>query len=132
VVAYSFKRHFAEPILAGTKGGTIRADRRRHARPGEEMQLYVGMRTKKCRLITRRTCIAIEAIELDFFLRFVAWPDQSRVIVSTTDLDALAVFDGFESFEAMQHFWLRQHASKFEGWHIRWLPFHAAASRAAD
>jgi len=122
VVAYSFKPRFAEPILAGTKGGTIRADRRRHARPGEEMQLYVGMRTKQCQLITRTTCIAIEPIELDFEFHFIRWP-QARVIVSTTDLDALAVFDGFQSFEAMEDFWLTtHHAPQFQGWHIRWLP----------
>ncbi|MEJ0016825.1 MAG: ASCH domain-containing protein [Acetobacteraceae bacterium] len=46
MVAYSFKRDFAAPILAGIKRQTIRADRRRHARPGEVLQLYTGMRTK--------------------------------------------------------------------------------------
>ncbi len=55
MVAYSFRSQFAEPILAGTKGGTIRAERRGrnlghrvvnggHAYPGEELQLYTGMR----------------------------------------------------------------------------------------
>jgi hypothetical protein len=123
MVAYSFQRRFAEPIIAGTKGGTIRADRRRHARPGEELQLYVGMRTKQCRLITRETCIAVDPISLDLFYWQVSWSCTQRWIKRTTDLDALAVFDGFQSFAEMQDFWLRtHHATVFRGWHIRWLP----------
>lgn len=39
MVAYSFRKRFGPPILAGTKAQTIRADRKRHARPGEEVQL---------------------------------------------------------------------------------------------
>jgi hypothetical protein len=58
MVAYSFKERFAEPILNGTKGGTIRASRKGplraatggHAKPGEELQLYTDMRTRNCRL----------------------------------------------------------------------------------
>jgi hypothetical protein len=43
MVAYSFNPIFVGPILAGTKRQTIRAERKRHARPGEAMQLYTGM-----------------------------------------------------------------------------------------
>jgi hypothetical protein len=129
MVAYSFQRRFAEPLIAGTKGGTIRPNRRRHARPGEQLQLYVGMRTRQCRLIARRTCIAIEPISLDFFYGQVAWPDD-RWIKRTTDLDALAVFDGFRSFAEMQDFWLQTHnASVFHGWHIRWLALPVVVPR---
>jgi len=35
MVAYSFRARFREPILVGAKRQTIRADRKRHARPGE-------------------------------------------------------------------------------------------------
>jgi hypothetical protein len=59
MVAHSFQSRFAEPVLDGSKDGTIGADRRRHARPGEQLQIYVGMRTKQCRLITRKICVAI-------------------------------------------------------------------------
>lgn len=56
MVAYSFHPRFVDAILGGTKRQTIRMHRRRHARPGEEMQLYAGMRTRHCRLVktTRR------------------------------------------------------------------------------
>lgn len=45
MVAYSFQKRFVEPIRSGRKRQTIRADRKRHARPGEVLQLYSGMRT---------------------------------------------------------------------------------------
>ena len=69
----------SKTAVAGTKGGTIRAARKRsyyqkpgahrpagHARVGEELQLYTGMRTKHCRLIARKTCVAVEPITLVF------------------------------------------------------------------
>jgi hypothetical protein len=53
MVAYSFKSFFAPQIIAGLKCQTVRADRRRHARPGEAVQLYTGMRTRAChKLVT--------------------------------------------------------------------------------
>ncbi|MDE3115789.1 MAG: ASCH domain-containing protein [Pseudomonadota bacterium] len=122
MVAYSFKAKFAEPILAGIKGGTIRGDRRRHARPGEELQLYTGMRTKQCRLIGRRTCVAVDLISMDFGA-------NPRISIGETEiarmalLDRLAVFDGFHNFDDMAAFWKEEHdIRRWAGWHIRWLP----------
>ena len=98
MVAYSFQRRFAEPILEGTKGGTIRADRRRHARPGEELQLYVGMRTKQCRLVARKTCLACEPITINFASWRVGYVISGiRCLRRRTELDAFAAFDGFRS-----------------------------------
>lgn len=121
-VAYSFKSRFAEPILDGHKGGTIRADRRRHARPGEEMQLYIGMRTKHCRLITRKTCLAVDPITLDFIARSIEWPVDNRLVYLARDLDVFAAFDGFLCWDELIEFWSETHtADKFHGWHIRWM-----------
>ena len=121
MVAYSFKAQFAEPILDGTKGGTIRADRKRHARPGEELQLYSGMRTRQCRLIARKTCLAIYPIALAFHADKVAWP--GRRLLGASELDAFAHFDGFADWLALRAFWLAVHEELrlFEGQHIRWL-----------
>lgn len=66
MVAYSFRAHFEAPIRAGTKAQTIRADRARHARAGEELQLYTGMRTQHCRLIGRAICMAVSPICINF------------------------------------------------------------------
>lgn len=128
MTAYSFKAQFADPILAGSKGGTIRADRRRHARPGEELQLYTGMRTKHCRLIARKTCIAIEPITLVFD---PSWWVRLGTLENHRDLhgkelDRFAQFDGFVSWTQMMRFWAP--ARNFTGWHIRWalLPWDRA------
>lgn len=74
MVAYSFKAQFVEPIRAGLglptepqirpKRQTIRADRKRHARPGEELQLYRGMRTRQCFLIGRAACTEVTKIRI--------------------------------------------------------------------
>ncbi|MBF0375797.1 MAG: ASCH domain-containing protein [Alphaproteobacteria bacterium] len=63
-MAYSFKARFADPIETGQKRQTIRKDRRRHARPGETIQLYTAQRTIHCRLIGTATCVAVHRIEI--------------------------------------------------------------------
>lgn len=141
--AYSFQRQFAEPILAGTKGGTIRAARKvrpsgtsigrpgGHARPGEKLSLYTGMRTKQCRLIAERRCLATDPIWLDFKRDEVLYwignvSELPRLTLSGSRLlDTFAVYDGFERWDALTEFWRRTPGSKldhFIGWHIRWLP----------
>lgn len=132
MVAYSFKAQFAEPILAGTKGGTIRADRRRHARPGEELQLYTGMRTQHCRLIARKTCVAVEPVTLvlfaDIVMEMAIFPERKTALADRDELNAFARFDGFASIDEMRAFWRTEHPNieplrGFKGWHIRWAPF---------
>lgn len=124
MVAYGFKERFRDPILDGTKGGTIRADRKRHARSGEQLQLYTGMRTKQCKLICRLPCLAVEPLEL------VLRDPQSvriggrRILVRVDDLHIFAAFDGFRNFSEMIEFWRQEHddLDTFSGVHIRWLP----------
>lgn len=66
MVAYSFKRVFAPAVEARIKTQTIRGHRRRHARPGEPMQLYTGMRTRHCRkLIPDPVCSKIDEVRFD-------------------------------------------------------------------
>jgi hypothetical protein len=123
MVAYSFQKRFAEPILAGTKGQTIRAFRKRHARPGEELQLFIGMRTKHCRLIARKECLAVDPITLVFATSAIFIGD--RVVAGNlVELDIFARFDGFESYAAMRQFWRDEHdeGDHWEGTVIRWLP----------
>jgi hypothetical protein len=114
MVAYSFNRRFVPAIESGIKSQTIRAPRRRHARPGEWLQLYTGMRTKSCRLI-RADVVCSRLDEVRFDLRALAdapMPKNSRQLLSvvdTTDLpltvngipvegwqkDVFAIHDGF-------------------------------------
>jgi hypothetical protein len=78
MVAYSFKPRFEMPIVTLRKTGTIRAHgRRRHARPGERLQLYTGMRTRSCRLLATAECQSSDRLRV--------WFDTPRVIVGEFD-----------------------------------------------
>jgi hypothetical protein len=131
MVAYSFKARFAPPIIAGTKRQTIRADRRRHARPGEEVQLYTGMRTKSCRLIGRATCDSVVPIRLDFMGWGAIEVGGHVGLTGAHHLDGFARDDGFESWEELKQFWSVAHpvayaAGAFSGVRVRWKDFRPA------
>lgn len=123
MVAYSFKAMFADPIRAGTKRQTIRADRKRHARVDEELQLYTGMRTKQCILLGRAICIGISPITLLFndndteaegvILPGLGYPDG---------LEGFARADGFRSWAELKRFWRQNHPGidEFSGKLVQW------------
>lgn len=134
MVAYSFKQRFANPILYGLgltpvgesdplfKRQTIRADRKRHARPGEELQLYTGMRTKHCHLIGRARCISVDPIEIHVLAGRVIIRQTS--IISGRALDDFARADGFKMWGEMREFWHVEHPGQhvFTGVLIKWEP----------
>lgn len=143
MVAYSFNRRFEEPILAGTKCGTIRAvGRRRHARPGETVQLYRGMRTRHCRLLGTSTCFEVEPIRLLIVdaatsprilgITIGAQKRGQRAPVFLDVPEAVDIFargDGFSDGASMARFWCEAHRDLisagsllFDGLWIRWAP----------
>ncbi len=146
MVAYSFKKQFIDPIVAGLEPGpllpgmkrqTIRAPRRRHARPGETMQLYAAMRTKNCRRIGVARCVAASSITIWLPTRdqaprigIEAMPVDADLRIPS-ELDEFAHFDGFADFSAMADFWRANHpgVTEFTGVLIRWEPLNTEASR---
>jgi hypothetical protein len=135
MVAYSFKKQFGPPILAGAKAQTIRAERRgrsRHARPSEELQLYTGMRTKHCRLLGRPTCTGVIPIRMRFTRAGQStnvWLDGRPM--AQVLLDPFARSDGFASVTEMRDFWFATHPSgtdiiDFTGVLIIWTPLAPA------
>lgn len=136
MVAYSFQPRFVGPILLGTKRQTIRGHRRRHARPGEALQLYTGMRTKACRkiLVEDPVCESVTPIRLTFHRQngpYTWWLDDKRL--NKSEMHQLALADGFtgehSGFAArdMSDFWFERHGAAgddldFEGVLIRWRP----------
>lgn len=120
MVAYSFKQQFRAPILAGTKRQTIRAERKRHARLGEQVQLYTGMRTRQCAIIGRAVCERVLPVILFFksgTLEINGFQDDDPVA-----LDAFAVRDGFADWATLARFWRATHGSYecFGGMLIKW------------
>lgn len=124
MVAYSFRKLFVPKIEAKDKRQTIRAPRKRHVRPDEEIQLYFAMRTVHCRLIGRSTCLAV----LPIFMAFdYDTPMESFVEIDRErppDLDRFAQADGFDDFATMTGYWRKMHpdANPFEGFLIQWDP----------
>lgn len=125
MVAYSFNKGFAAPILAGTKRQTIRLPRKRHARRGEELQLFTGMRTKHCQLIGRATCTGVHDVRLDFVAPSVTL-DGVLSLIDPTALNEFAERDGFscpeEPWRFMRRWWWEVHPGIdiFNGVLIRW------------
>jgi len=125
MVAYSFRSRFIQPIEVGRKRQTIRNDRKRHARPGEQVQLYTAMRTKQCRLIARSICFAVTPIRLEFESPRITVGDRLP-IVARDDRDSFAWRDGFEDWDDMAAFWKAEHETLdvFSGVLIEWTPPH--------
>jgi uncharacterized protein YqfB (UPF0267 family) len=66
MVAYSFNKQFVDAIRSGRKHPTIRANRKRHARPGEMLQLYTGMRTRTCtKIVPDVVCTRLDEVRFD-------------------------------------------------------------------
>lgn len=122
MVAYSFRPRFVEPIQAGTKRQTIRAERKRHARPGEALQLYTGMRTRHCELIGRAICERVFPVTL----LFGDEAEYEGIIAPgfgfAGGLDGFARLDGFADWKELRAFWREHHPGidEFTGVLISW------------
>ncbi|SDA13108.1 hypothetical protein SAMN02799622_00911 [Methylobacterium sp. UNC378MF] len=136
MVAYSFKKWFGPPILAGTKAQTIRAERKRHARPGELVQLYTGMRTRQCRRLGETPCLSVNPIRIELprarrvpeVLIFDAEGALAEHWLTARALQNFARADGFADFDELHAFWRAEHpgVDTFHGVLIRWQPLVAA------
>lgn len=137
MVAYSFATQFVEPIVSREKLQTVRANRRRHARVGEPIQLYTAMRTKQCRKIVDvdPVCVDVQSILIDVDpadRRLISLIHINCVSLSPWDIEYFAQRDGFvadadkSATRRMGEFWLKAHGGgsleriEFEGVCIRW------------
>ena len=124
MVAYSFKKRFADKVVAREKRQTIRAHRKgsRHARPGERMQLYFGMRTKHCRkLIDDPVCESVTPIDITVpsagLATYRMEPDDEFEEID----DDFARADGFDCAADFTAFWQQEHGlGLFSGVLIKW------------
>lgn len=135
--AYSFKKRFIWPIKVGLgmampdsfgapwpKRQTIRATgKRRHARPGEIVQLYHAMRTKQCFKIGEGRCTEVAPVIIWVNPETIAI-ERSKMLMNRTEMDIFARSDGFSDALDMAAFWRKEHAGieKFEGVLIMWEP----------
>ena len=140
MVAYSFKAFFGPQIVVGSKTQTVRADRRRHARPGETLPLFTGMRTRDCRKLLDRdpTCSFVSPINIqtNTLVGGIASIEIDGSVLHRDEIEAFARADGFApehinalaigmtgktARENMGRFWLDNHgAGSFQGVLIGW------------
>lgn len=132
MVALSFKGQFAAPILNGTKRQTVRMQRKRPPRVGEQLQLYVGMRTKQCRKIMpdpicTEVCLIMITVNADAPELIAGITFDNRTHLGNEAIERFAVADGFAASggcsarRAMGNFWMRHHGpGQFIGHLIRW------------
>lgn len=127
MVAYSVKEQFIDPIEQLVKHHTLRNERKRHARPGEEIQIYFAMRTRQCRLVGRAVCTAVTPIHLSFYPPKVAIYGRP-VIETPSKLTDFARADGFSSWRELKEFWDKNHArpKAWSGMIIEWKDFQPA------
>lgn len=124
MVAYNFQPRFADAVAAGRKCQTMRRrGKRRHARAGEPVQLYTGMRTKACRKLVDPDpmCIGVDDIEIDIGISQIEEMRINGAALDGHEREAFARDDGFPG-EAEFHEWLvAVHGSgRFEGVVVRW------------
>ncbi|MDG3580395.1 ASCH domain-containing protein [Rhizobium sp. YJ-22] len=141
MVAYSFKKYFAPQIEDGSKTHTIRAGRRRHAHPGEVLQLFTGMRTVHCRkIIPDPVCIAVLPIVImstELIDAGIAYIEINGTPLHRDEIEPFAASDGFlperlhglapasligaTARETMGRFWRATNSgSRFEGVIVKW------------
>lgn len=141
MVAYSFKPFFAPQIVLRLKRQTVRSDRPRHARPGEPVQLYQGMRTKHCRKILDRDPVCVDTLPIiietsNLLPCFIASIEVGGCMLHRDEIETFASDDGFEpkhinglapgmsgktARENMGAFWRASHAPGcFSGVVIKW------------
>lgn len=128
MVAYSFKTIFAEPILVGLgalrmhrvapKRQTVRAiGKKRHARPGEIVQLYTGLRTKSAKKLGEAVCTRTAPITIEFedgsgrTNNFKAGLDirVDGSLLTEDETYDFVVSDGFLTVERFVQFWEDNH-----------------------
>lgn len=131
MVAYNFQAQFALAILSGRKRQTIRAPRQRHARPGERVQIYTGMRTKGCRKLIEPDpeCVSVQQVTIcdDSFGKSII---VDGVALALHEMTQFAGRDGFATLDALYDFFgPRMELGQFRGVLIRWAPAERAQER---
>lgn len=120
MVAYNFKAQYADDVESGKKRQTIRLKRR--ADVGDPLQLYTGMRTKKCRKLRDAVCTAVHEITVErvgYYEHFVAVRLDGELLPTELARE-IAIADGFENLPACADFLAEQYGLPFHGYLTMW------------
>jgi len=120
--AFNFKEQFAPDVESGKKRGTIRAfrnDGKPHAKVGDTLMLYTGMRTKACRKLRDATCTKITPVHIAEWGGFLCLFLDGVLIL---DDHEFAKDDGFETSKQFYEFFEKTHGLPFYGSLFEWDP----------
>ncbi len=118
MVAYNFQPRFASLVESGEKRQTIRPEGKRvHAKPGDTVHLFTGMRTRNCRKLGEAVCIISEPIVIDTATLRVGVPPGF-----TWRRSYFAIQDGFKDWEDLLEWFRATHGLPFIGRLIQWAP----------
>lgn len=136
MVAYNFQKRFSHLVEYGQKRQTIRPERKRHAKTGEFLQLYTGMRSKHCRkLVTPDpVCLGVTKILLHTFSLYshegeirregygiyYNFADLGTKILTEAEIEKLAIADGFGSSQEFFEFFVTHYGLPFSGVIVKW------------
>lgn len=114
MVAFNFSPEFVDDVASGKKRQTIRQTKR--AKVGDKVQLYTGMRTKKCRKLRDAVCVMVDYVGIR--------PDGltvGNIEKHPRDMDEFAQADGFADYRAMVAWFEKKYGSPyFTGYLHRW------------
>jgi hypothetical protein len=117
MVAFNFKSQFADDVEYGIKKQTIRQKRR--CRPGDDLQLYTGQRTTKCRKLRDAVCRSTDEISIAMHTGSVCVRINGDLLHSDA-ARVIACADGFDSVTSFAEFFDKEYGLPFSGWLIRW------------
>ena len=128
MVAYNFQKQFAGDVESGKKTQTIRKrGKRKPPSVGCRIQLYIGQRTKYCRLLCTPVCKSVEVIEICSHFKhvWIGTPSgdtyQFNRLTDAT-IEKLANDDGFKSADDFFEYFKTERGDYFNGFLIRWEP----------
>jgi hypothetical protein len=128
MVAYNFIKQFADDVESGKKLQTIRkVGKRKHALPGDTLQLYTGMQTKSCRLLREALCTTLIPIRIrPSFGEVLFLLDDKNWLVCDSEkhISVLAQKDGFANAAEFFDYFAMQcdETGRFDGYLIKWEP----------
>jgi len=113
--ALNYQSWKAHKVESGECRQTIRQDRHRPFRVGDQLYHYVGMRTKACRKIRESVCAEVQPILIDGVFVLL-----SEKCLKEAERDALARADGFSDYLDMEAWFNKTYSMPFSGQVIRW------------
>lgn len=126
MAAYNFRERYAPLIESGVKLCTIRKRRKNGwlPKPNDRIRLYVGMRTRNCRLIREVTVRDVVPVTINTGeLQTGGW--EVEVLIAThrltsAELIAFAKADGFADVDDFAKFFNTTHGPQLNAYLVRW------------